>query len=107
MHLKEVFNSLGTIDEETDRGADGATPENTLQAAECAAAIRLAVTRLPVELREALTLRYWQDHSYREIAEILSISAVLARQRVFQARNKLRRELNAWAPQNTPREGIK
>ena len=56
-------------------------------------AIRNAVANLPEELREAITLRYWQDMSYGQIATVLGTTENNARQRVHQARNKLRSQL--------------
>ncbi len=67
-------------------------------AAECAAEIRKAVADLPVDIREAVTLRYWAGLSYAQIAQTLSITPEHARQRVFQGRNRLRRRLEPWAP---------
>jgi RNA polymerase sigma-70 factor (ECF subfamily) len=65
---------------------------------ERARAIRVAVADLPTDLREAATLRYWEDYSYNEIAAVLDITPELARQRVFQARKLLRDWLSSWAP---------
>jgi RNA polymerase sigma-70 factor (ECF subfamily) len=79
-------------------------------AAESAAEIRAAVAELPIEISEAVTLRYWQSWSYAEIAKLLEISEVSARQRVFQGREWLRRRLKKLAPRCGPdqpvREGI-
>lgn len=48
------------------------------------------VRNLPEKQREALTLRYLQEVSYPEIAEILSCSQESARANVYQALSKLR-----------------
>ncbi|MHC5114982.1 MAG: RNA polymerase sigma factor [Planctomycetota bacterium] len=49
-----------------------------------------AVEELPRAYREAVTLRYWGDLSYREIGSILGTTAALARWRVFRAHRLLR-----------------
>lgn len=61
--------------------------------AESVAEIREAVAALAIDIREPLTLRYWGGLSYAQIAHALSITPTLARQRVFQGRNQLRRRL--------------
>lgn len=93
--------------EELNESKLGATPasENPDQAAaaaECAQEVRRAVATLSADVREALTLRYWQDCSYDEIALVLQITPEAARQRVFQGRKRLARLLRPWAP-----EGVK
>ena len=88
-------------DGDQTEGAREVSPVDRAEAVERATAIREAVVELPFDLREAITLRYWQYRPYNEIAEILGITPELARQRVFQARDRLRRRLRAWAP-STP-----
>ena len=77
------------------------SPYEEMNAAECAADIRSAVVELRADLREALTLRYWQDYSYHEIAEVLGVTPEVARQRAFQGRRLLRQRLRAWAPEGS------
>jgi len=75
--------------------------DNTVEsasAAESASEIRAAVAEMPIEIGEAVTLRYWQDWSYAEIAKLLEISEVSARQRVLRGREWLRRRLKKLAP---------
>ena len=55
--------------------------------------ISKALAQLPVSLREALILREYQDCSYQEIADILSIDISLAKVRVYRARIILRKLL--------------
>jgi RNA polymerase sigma factor (sigma-70 family) len=80
------------------QGANDTAEPDPLIAAECAAEIRESVADLPVDIREAVTLRYWVGLSYAQIAQTLSITPELARQRVFLGRNQLRRRLAPWAP---------
>lgn len=55
--------------------------------------IEKSIYMLPVSLREALILREYEECSYQEIAEILSIDLSLAKVRVFRARTLLRKLL--------------
>ncbi|MGA2296095.1 MAG: RNA polymerase sigma factor [FCB group bacterium] len=55
--------------------------------------IQRALAILPVALREALLLREYEELSYQEIAEVLSIDLSLAKIRVFRAREILRKLL--------------
>jgi RNA polymerase sigma-70 factor (ECF subfamily) len=48
-----------------------------------------AVEELPLEFREALTLRFEEEMSFREIAAVMGITEETARWRVFKARQKL------------------
>ena len=80
------------VDSRTDSALEAA------MTAECANALRHAVADLPEDVREAVSLRYWADLSYADIAATLSITPELARQRTFVGRNQLRGVLKAWAP---------
>src|SRR5262249_27654812 len=55
-----------------------------------------AVGRLPSEFRAAFLLRVEENLSFRQIADVLEITAETARWRVFKARQKL---LDVLAPQ--------
>jgi RNA polymerase sigma-70 factor, ECF subfamily len=67
--------------------------------AECeefASAVASALTQLSPELREAFSLRLWQEFDYDQIGAILGIRPSLARWRCFRARQLMRRRLKAW-----------
>lgn len=51
--------------------------------------VRQALTRLPKDQREILTLRYYLDQSYREIAETLGIPMNTVATRLNRAKKKL------------------
>jgi RNA polymerase sigma-70 factor, ECF subfamily len=73
--------------------AQGADPERSLLSREIGAAQELAMQRLtPVE-KAAFALRHLEDRSMNEIAEVLGVAPNAARQAVFRAVQKLRREL--------------
>ncbi len=55
--------------------------------------VHRAVTRLPLEQREALLLRYREDFSLLEVAEALGISLSAAKMRVHRALETVRRAL--------------
>jgi RNA polymerase sigma-70 factor (ECF subfamily) len=71
---------------------------------ECVAHVNRTVAELPAEYREAVTLRYWQDLSYAEIADVLGIKVEMVRWRVFRARQMLREALRSWAPEGERNE---
>lgn len=52
--------------------------------------IKNAIDKLPKALKEAILLREYEDLSYNEIAEVLSIDVSLAKVRVFRARVQLK-----------------
>ncbi len=73
-----------------------AAPGEQLQAAERAAAVRAAVGALPVDLREAIVLCEWEEHSIAEAARILSATPKAVESRCYRARQMLRERLKPW-----------
>ncbi len=55
--------------------------------------LRAAVQKLPDQMRRCMTLRVYQDLSYREIAELMEVSIDTVKAHLFQARKKLRASL--------------
>jgi len=73
--------------------ATGADPERLLLSQEISSVQAMAVRRLTATERTAFILRHMEDRSTTEIAEILGIAPNAAKQAVFRAVQKLRREL--------------
>ena len=65
------------------------TPETILAASEIAAAVNAAMEALPVELRQAVTLREIEGLSYEEIAEVMACPIGTVRSRIFRAREAI------------------
>jgi RNA polymerase sigma-70 factor, ECF subfamily len=57
-------------------------------------ALRSAVAELPEQMRECVTLRYYQQLSYNEIATVKKISVETVKAHLFRARKKLAEELS-------------
>jgi RNA polymerase sigma-70 factor (ECF subfamily) len=55
--------------------------------------IEWALNQLPVELRETIILREFQEFSYEEIAKITATSLTNVKVRIFRARERLRKIL--------------
>jgi len=72
------------------------TPERQLEDQERVAAVRLAVERLPQELREALILCEWEELSMAEAAEVLKTTIKAVDSRLYRARKQLRQSLGRW-----------
>ena len=70
-----------------------ADPERALLSREISAAQQMAMQRLTPTEKSAFVLRHFEDHSMNEIAEMLGIAPNTAKQTVFRAVRKLRREL--------------
>ena len=91
--------SLEAEDEDTgtELGArlahSGAGPEEVIESAERATAVREAVAALPEELRTPLLLAEYEDKPQAEIAQILSCSVKAVETRIYRARKQLRTAL--------------
>ena len=59
------------------------------------AQVRAAIERLPVKLREALTLVSIDGRSQREAADLLGVTEKTIETRIYRARNRLREKLDA------------
>jgi RNA polymerase sigma-70 factor, ECF subfamily len=68
-------------------------PERVLLSHEIGAAQELAMRRLTPTEKSAFVLRHFEDRSMNEIADLLGIAPNAAKQAVFRAVQKLRREL--------------
>jgi RNA polymerase sigma-70 factor (ECF subfamily) len=58
-------------------------------------ALESALRLLPVDFREALTLRYSQDLPFAQVAAVLDISEAAAKMRVYRGLERLRTLLNS------------
>lgn len=76
--------------------ANDPTPNEQALAAERAAAVRGAVCKLPEDLREAIVLCEWEDHSVAEAANILATTPKAIESRLYRARQELREQLKTW-----------
>lgn len=93
MCLKTLRNRKQTsefVEELHDTEESGSNSPDFLLRAE----LRKAINDLPAEFREALELRYFDDLTYEDIAEALSISVSLAKVRVFRAKKILAKTLS-------------
>lgn len=70
-----------------------ANPERALLSGEISAAQEMAMQRLTPTEKSAFVLRHLEDRSTNEIASVLGIAPNAAKQAVFRAVQKLRREL--------------
>ena len=71
------------------RMQDGDTPEHELLREEIARTVTDAVSHLPEELRQAITLREMDGLSYEEIAETMDCPVGTVRSRIFRAREAI------------------
>lgn len=72
---------------------DISTPESELLSKQVAYAVNEAVQALPVELRQAITLREIEGMSYEEIAEAMACPIGTVRSRIFRAREAIAAKL--------------
>ena len=75
--------------------ADGPAPNEEALAAERARAVRVAVGKLPEDLREAIVLCEWEDRSTAEAATILETTPKAVESRLYRAKQVLREQLKS------------
>lgn len=51
--------------------------------------VQQLLQQLPEDYRQAVVLRYWHEHSYEEIAEIMQTSVSAIKSRLFRARRQM------------------
>jgi RNA polymerase sigma-70 factor, ECF subfamily len=70
--------------------SDGAKgPEAQMMNSEQQEMVQTLLGELPPDYRQAVVLRYWNDLSYEEIAEIMETSVSAIKSRLFRARKQL------------------
>ena len=76
--------------------AKDVAPSDKALAAERATAVRDAVHELPEDMREAIVLCEWEEHSVAEAAAILESTPKAVESRLYRARQLLRKKLEKW-----------
>lgn len=71
----------------------GGGQTEAVEARETAARVEGALSKLSVEYREVIVLRYFADLSYEEISEALGVPEKTVKSRLFSARQRLAAEL--------------
>jgi RNA polymerase sigma-70 factor (ECF subfamily) len=97
-HRQAVAARQEAFDEASHDAADSApSPEAQLLREADARQVRAAIERLPVEYREVLVLREFEECSYKDIAEITGLKIGTVMSRLARARDRLAHYLGADA----------
>jgi RNA polymerase sigma-70 factor (ECF subfamily) len=100
--------SLGDEQAAAERlpAGDAATdPQRALDRRETAATVRGALARLPAPQRLALTLLYFDDLQYDEIAEIMGVPLNTVKSHIRRGKERLALELRDQAPPDAAERG--
>jgi RNA polymerase sigma-70 factor, ECF subfamily len=73
--------------------SDAVPPEESMIEGESRAQIRRLLQSLPAEDRQVIALRYWQDLSYAEIAQITGATESAVKSRLHRARASLAQQV--------------
>jgi RNA polymerase sigma factor (sigma-70 family) len=76
--------------------SDAGPADRVLLSQEVAIAVRQKVDELPAKYRTVLILREFEGHTYEEISQILECSIGTVESRLFRARQRLMRKLQAF-----------
>lgn len=98
-HLKkrsrDIIDGAESWEDGRDTGGPGEeTPESALGGRQEQARLQACLLRLPLDTREAVILRFYQDLSFEETAAVLGISESAAKMRVYRGLEKLREGLS-------------
>jgi RNA polymerase sigma-70 factor (ECF subfamily) len=79
------------------------SPHSEVESGETKMALRNALQQLSPPLRQAVTLRYLRELSYREMAVLLRVSDGTVKSRISRGRTELARKMESlhWAPQSS------
>jgi RNA polymerase sigma-70 factor, ECF subfamily len=75
------------------KSSDQPEPEELAMTEETRDEVRELLRKLPDKYASVVALRYWQDMSYQEIAEVTNLSVGTVKTRLFRARELLAKEL--------------
>lgn len=78
-------------------------PEHTTLAGQRDNQVRIALARLPIRYREALSLYYFDDMNYKEMASITGVSVPALKQRVRRGRIMLKEMVSELYPGLDPK----
>src|SRR5256886_16253612 len=74
----------------------GVSPYRALKNKQLAAAINVAVAKLPPDYRELIQLRHFAELSYEEIASMKKLPLGTVKNKLFRARNLLKEQLDTF-----------
>ena len=89
-HLKKKKPSLADEASANKWLDNGDSPEQAVVKRQQAEQLNSCLQKLPVDLREAIILRFYQDLLFEDLSEILDISLSAAKMRVYRGLEKLR-----------------
>jgi RNA polymerase sigma-70 factor (ECF subfamily) len=97
MHQNRPPEAAVEFDEEihSEESSGGADPELQVLASADKETVQRALSELPEIFREALVLREMEGMSYKEIADVTSVSIGTVMSRLARARTRLRESLGA------------
>jgi len=108
--LATTRSKKNSIELKTQHGTKSPTPSDSLEQQEIAALIQEAVAHLSENLREAMSLFYFEGYSLKQAARFLDVPEGTLKRRLHEARLRLRetvgRFLKGTKPMNAKREKI-
>jgi RNA polymerase sigma-70 factor (ECF subfamily) len=83
-----------SLDDTPELLSNSPSPQEQAVKNENAKELHIAVRKLPVKYQTVISLYYWQDQKYEDIAEILNIPIGTVRTWLKRAKTQLKEELN-------------
>ncbi len=98
--------SEGALDDEEEKdaskfaAAETYSPARVVEGSERIAAVRLAVNALPIELRQVVVMKEFEELTFREIAEVLDLPVSTVKSRLYTALRQLQMRLQKFSDQS-------
>ena len=83
-----------SLDDIPEPVSNSSTPQEQLIQKESASEVHKAVRSLPLKYQTVISLYYWQEQKYEEIAEIMNVPVNTVRTWLKRAKEQLKEELN-------------
>ncbi len=83
-----------SLEDVSDLRSNMPTPPEELDKKEAVNSVQKAVMKLPIKYQGVISLYYWQDQTYEEIAHIMNVPTNTIRTWLKRAKEKLKEELN-------------
>ena len=97
---RSKVRSESTLEDEHETQASSYSPAHVAEGRQETAAVRRAINSLPVELRQVVVMKEFEELTFREIAEALDLPLSTVKSRLYTAMKQLQMRLQKFESRN-------